>query len=296
MTKKVYNVFKLWYNHKEFTVFGRKLMTKREELELFLERVDELIDSKYILADVKLANMLKSIASSGTLLALFQNCLTDFDYQVAQKKYLVKSQHLSSDKGEFILPPNSRELLAFIFTVLVDIDAKRINLNDFINKYFYVDGSCASSYDAFITAMIKPFKNSVKMLMDSVIEGKLQDPIEALTEEEERRAREKEEKEQTERREKELLKKAYGASIKAVKDILLEDKQKVKASKLKEDVKDEFILVIDMLANVIESEDKDAIRYAFVSYKYAVKSKPFAFFGRAKKIATYIKDVINGLS
>jgi hypothetical protein len=47
--------------------------------------------------------------------------------------------------------------------------------------------------------MIKPFKNSVKILMDSVIEGKLQDPIEALTEEEERRAREKEEQEQINR-------------------------------------------------------------------------------------------------
>lgn len=271
-------------------------MTKREELELFLERADELIDSKYILADVKLANLLKSIASSGTLLALFQNCLTDFDYQAAQKRYLVKSQHLSSDKGEFVLPPNSRELLAFIFTVLVDIDAKRINLNDFLNKYFFVDGSCSASYDAFITAMIKPFKNSVKMLMDSVIEGKLQDPVEALTEEEARRAREKEEKEQTERREKELLKKAYGASVKAIKDALLEDKQKVKASKLKDGVKEDFTLVIDMLANVIESEDKDAICYAFVAYKYVAKSKPFMFFGRTKKIAGYIKDVINGLS
>ena len=70
-------------------------MTKVDELNLFLERADELIDSKYILADVKLASFLKSIASSQTLLALFQNCLSDFDYHVAQKKYFVKSQHLS---------------------------------------------------------------------------------------------------------------------------------------------------------------------------------------------------------
>ncbi|MBE5733736.1 MAG: hypothetical protein E7347_01650 [Clostridiales bacterium] len=271
-------------------------MDKREQLQLFLERCDEFIDSKYILADVKLANLLKAIASSDTLLALFQNCLTDFDYFGAQKKYLVKSQHLSSDKGEFVMPPNSRELLAFIFNVLVDIDAKRINLNDFLNKYFFVDGSCSSSYDAFINAMIKPFKNSVKILMDSVIEGKLQDPVEALTEEEERRAREKEEREQTEQRERELLKKSYGASVKNIKELLLVDKQKIKASKLKEDVKEEIILIIDMLANVITSEDKDAITYAYVAYKYMVKSKPFIFFGRVNKISKLIKDVFNGLS
>ena len=195
--------------------------------------------------------MLKVIAGSETLLALFKNCLTDFDYLLATKKYLVKNQHLSSDKGEFVLPPNSRELLAFIFSVLVDIDSKRIEFIEFLNKYFFVDGSCSAAYDSFITAMIKPFKNTVKMLMESVIDGKLQDPIEALTEEEERRAREEQEKEQAERRERELLKKAYGASIKAIKDILLEDKQKVKAKNYSESEKNNLILVIDMLANEI---------------------------------------------
>lgn len=270
-------------------------MTKLDELNLFLERADDLIDSKYILADVKLANFLKSIAVSDTLIALFQNCLTDFDYFAAQKKYFVKSQHLSSEKGEFILPPNSRELLAVIFNVLVDIDAKRIDLNQMLNKYFFIDGSRSASYDAFTNAMIKPFKNTVKMLMESVIEGKLQDPIEALTEEEMRRAREKEEKELTEKREKELLLKAYGASLKAIREILLADKQKVKTSKLKDGVKDEITLVIDMLANVLESEDKDAVEYAFIAYKYVAKNKPFLFFNRVNKLSKLIKDVVNGI-
>ena len=270
-------------------------MTKVDELNLFLERADELIDSKYILADVKLASFLKSIASSQTLLALFQNCLSDFDYHVAQKKYFVKSQHLSTDKGEFILPPNSRELLAFIFTILVDIDAKRIDFGTLLNKYFFVDGSYSASYDAFINAMIKPFKNTVKMLMESVIEGKLQDPIEALTEEENKRAKEKEEREQTEKREKELLLKAYGASLKAIKEMLLEDKTKIKNSKLSDDVKTEITLIIDMLANVLDSEDKDAIEYAFVAYKYVAKTKPITFFGRTRKISVLIKDVLNGI-
>lgn len=270
-------------------------MTKREELELFLERCEEFIDSKYILADVKLVNLLKSIASSDTLLALFQNCLNDFDYYGAQKKYLVKSPHLSSEKGEFVLPPNSRELLAFIFTTLVEIDGKRIDFASFLSKYFYVDGSFSSSYDAFVTAMIKPFKNSVKMLMESVIDGKLQDPVEALTEEEQRREKEIREKKIRERRERELMKKTYGTSVKAVKEILLADKQKVKASKLKDAVKDEIILVIDMLANVIESEDKDAIEYASIAYRYVAKAHPIIFFARIKNVNKLVKDVLNAI-
>ena len=42
---------------------------------------------------------------------------------------------------------------------------------------------------------------------------------------------------------------------------------------LTDEEKEEFLLVIDMLANVLESEDKEAINYAFVSYKYMAKSK-----------------------
>jgi len=271
---------------------GRTL-TKYEELSLFLERADELIDSKYILADIKIANLLKSIALSDTLLALFKNCLADFDYFEAQKKYLVKNQYLAADKGEFILPPNSRELLAFIFTTLVDIDAKRIDMSAFLSKYFYVDGSFASAYDAFITAMIKPFKNSVKMLMESVIDGKLQDPVEALCEEEARREREKAEQEEKAAKEKELLEKTYGASLKAIREFLVEDKQKVRASKKKD--KEDMLLVVDMLANVLESEDKDAIEYAFVAYRYVAKAHRILFFGRVKKISKLLKDVVNAI-
>ena len=165
-------------------------MTKREELDLFLLRADEFIDSKYILADIKIVNLLKAIASSDTLIAIFKNCLTDFDYHQATKKYLVKSPYLADNKGEFVLPPSSRELLAFVFNVLMDLDTKAILLGEFIDKYFFVDGSFSAGYDAFINKMIKPFKNSVKILMESVIDGRVQDPVEALTEEENRKAQE----------------------------------------------------------------------------------------------------------
>ena len=50
-----------------------------------------------------------------------------------------------------------------------------------------------------------------------------------------------------------------------------------------------------MFANALDSDDKDSVVYAFLAYKYAVKSKKFTFFGRAKKVAGYLKDVLNGL-
>ena len=270
-------------------------MDKNEELALFTLKADELIDSKYIIADIKIVGLLKAIAASDTLVAIFKNCLTGFDYPKAQAKYLVKSKYLAEGKGEFILPPSSRELLAFIFSVLADIEAKRIDFPQFINKYFYEDGSFSAGYTAFLNSMIKPFKNSVEMIMKSVIEGKLQDPIEAFLEEEERKKAEEQAALEEKRKEKELLKKSYGESVKAIRDILLKDKTKVKNSRLKDDVKEEYILVIDMLANTLEAGDKDGIRYAFIAYKFAAKSKIYLFFGRTRKVAKYLKDVVNEL-
>ena len=270
-------------------------MTKTEQLNLFVEKADELINAKYILADIKITSLLKTIASSETLIALFKNCLTDFDYEDAKKKYLVKSPYLSQEKGEFILPPNSKELLAFIFNLLIDLEQKQIDLNQFVSKYFFVDGSFSSGYEAFINSMIKPFKNSVKMLMEKVIDGSIQDPLEAIVEEENRRIREKEEKERVEEREKEPLQKTHGKSVKTVKDVLLEDKQKIRA-RIKDDAKkDELILIVDMLANVIESEDKDAIIYAFVAYKYAAMSHPILLFGRIRKLSKIVKEIIDAI-
>lgn len=269
-------------------------MNKREELDLFLERANELIDSAYILADVKIANLLKSIASSDTLMAIFQNCLNGFDYSGAKKKYLVMSTDFL-DKGEFVLPSNSRELLAFIFTLLVDIDAKRISLGEFINKYFFEDGSYSLGYSALLNSMIKPFRNSVKMLMESVIEGKLQDPVEALVEQEERLAKEKAEEEQNKIKEQELSQKIYGESVKKIKALLLDDKKKIKESKLLDEEKREMLLIIDVLANTIDQEDKDAIDYAFVAYKYLAKAKNSLFRGRVKKMTCEIRTIINGI-
>ena len=270
-------------------------MDKNAELALFLDRADELIDSKYITADIKIVGLLKAIAVSDTLVAIFKNCMTGFDYPAAQKKYLVKSKYLAEGKGEFVLPSSSRELLAFIFNVLVDIDAKRIDFAQFINKYFYEDGSFSAGYTAFLNSMIKPFKNSVKMLMESVIEGKLQDPVEAFTEEENRRNELEQAAEEEKRKEKELSEKAYGESIKAIRRLLVADKAKVRSSRLAPEIKDEFLLIIDMFANAITVADKDGIIYAFLAYKYVLKSKKFMFFGRVKKVGKLLKDVLNGL-
>ena len=265
-------------------------MTKREELNAFIVRADEMIDSKYILANVKIVNLLKTIAVSETLIAIFKTCLTDFDYTKAKAECFVKSA-LNDDKGEFVLPSSSRELLALTFSVLMDVDSGKLDLGDFIGKYFYENGSIYESYDAFLKNLIKPFKATVVALMESVIDGKLQDPVEAVLEEERKKAKAEADALAKAKKEEELAKKSYADSVKLVKTALLEDKKKVAESSLSAEEKAESTLVIEMLENVVESGENDAVGYAFVAYKFLCKAEKRLFKGRITLIGNELEKI-----
>lgn len=269
-------------------------MTKREELDNFLSKTEDFINSKYIVADIKIVYLLKTIAASETLLALFKSCLDSNDYEHLKKKYFVQSK-FSFDKGEFICPVNLGELIALCFGILVDIDAKRLDLALLLDKYFYVNGSFFESYNAFLEQMIKPFSTAVKTVMEKVIDGAVEDPIDAVIREEERKNKEKEEEKNKELKEKELSLKSYGDSIKALKELLLVDKTKIKESKLKENEKREMLLITDTFANVIEAEDKDSIDYAYAAYKFMIRSHHYMFFGRIKKTEKLVKVIFDAI-
>lgn len=141
---------------------GSKAMdTGREQIDLFLQRCDEVMQSKFILADTKIGELLKSIAASDLLYAFFREITRDFDYPAAKEKYM-NYAFASSKKRRLLFPSDPSEKLAFIFCLLVDLDNMTIDLSDFLREYFYEDGSVYESYYAFCNQVIKPFKNDVK--------------------------------------------------------------------------------------------------------------------------------------
>ena len=64
---------------------------------------------------------------------------------------------------------------------------------------------------------------------------------------------------------------------------------------MKEDDKEEAVMLIDAFAEAVSGTDKDAIAYSYLGYKYLVKYRKITFFGRLKKVNSYIKDVLNGI-
>lgn len=138
--------------------------SQRRQIDLFLEKCDEVMRSKFIIADTKIGELLKSIATSDILYAFFREITKNFDYIGAQQKYMNFMPDGSTNKRKLLFPEDPAEKLAFIFCLLVDFDNKTFDLGEFLQEYFYEDGSYYESFYAFSNQVIKPFKNMIKVM------------------------------------------------------------------------------------------------------------------------------------
>lgn len=129
-------------------------------LDNFLNKCDEVINSKFILAVTKISELLSSIAASKPLFELFELILSDFNYNKFKAAYLVRSKE-NTDRGILLLPESAKDKIALIFCLLMDIEAGEIEFGRFLQTYFYTDGSYFESFSDFCQGVIKPFKNTV---------------------------------------------------------------------------------------------------------------------------------------
>ena len=138
--------------------------TDRRQIDVFLHKCDEVMQSKFIIADTKIGEPLNAIVTSDLLYAFFRDITKDFDYDAAQRKYMNYYPEGTTNKRKLLFPEDPAERLAFVFCLLVDFDSKRIDLGDFLQEYFYEDGSVYGSFYAFSNQVIKPFRNAVRTM------------------------------------------------------------------------------------------------------------------------------------
>lgn len=253
-------------------------MDRKEELSLFLEKADDLINCKYILADTKIVALLKAIASSQTILAVLQCSLNDFDFNTAMDKYLIRSQ--DSAHGEYVMPSSSGDIIALGFSVFMAIDSGEIDFGVLLKEYFYADGSVFGSYALFIDQVVKPFKNTVKTIVEGVISGKVKDPKETIKEMRESQVvLKKLPKEET------LSQKETTLALRLLNDA----KTAVLTSGIDAEIQADAFMIIDGLLTAIEEVDKQAIKQLFVAYKYfAIANKKINL--KVQELFTALKE------
>lgn len=139
------------------------MATNRESLENFKEKINELVNCKYILAERKISDLLKVITDSKMLYELFEYVTDGFDY------YTFKSVCFPDDGNGVKMPVKESDLLALVFLLLMEIDMNKESLDGLCLKYFGSNETGQARYAAFVLKVIIPFGLATERAADRLI-------------------------------------------------------------------------------------------------------------------------------
>ena len=124
------------------------------DLKQFNLACEDFIAGKYILANVKVKALMKSINESEKLTDLVSSCLDGFDFTIAFRESIVV--------GGLQLPKDNKSIVAYCFNVLYNLDEGTITFLDFLNKYFVSSKtSGGEEFKLFTSTIIEPFKMAI---------------------------------------------------------------------------------------------------------------------------------------
>lgn len=126
-----------------------------QKVKAFLNILDEMIDGKYILADVKINKLVKAINESSELYTFMSECLINFDFQ---KEYNSASAKITG--GEFTLPEEPTKAVALVYCLINAFNSKYLDLYDFMRENFNTL-QYHTEYKEFGRRVLAPFKNIV---------------------------------------------------------------------------------------------------------------------------------------
>ena len=145
-------------------------MAQNDKIKTFFERCDEMISGKFIISDIKISNLLKSIATCEELYNLFAKSLVNFNYK-QEFRNAIRTE--VCDGGFFVLPEDNSRLLPLVFCILLDMDNQKFSLQSFINEYFYHKEGYNYSYASFAHNFLVPFKNAVQEVLNADENGNI---------------------------------------------------------------------------------------------------------------------------
>lgn len=127
------------------------------ELTNFNVACDDFLAGKYILADIKIASILKIISADQKISNIVSSCLENYDFET-----LFYSSIKNNDDELFVsLPNDDKQIIALVYGLLYRLDNKTINFKDFINQYFSENENSSKEFDKFAYTIIMPFKNAI---------------------------------------------------------------------------------------------------------------------------------------
>ena len=125
---------------------------KLQEIQDFLLSVKNMLESKYILIDRRVSDILRSIADTNAVYNLIAECMINFDFAYEWRK---------STEGIYLkLPDQEAKRIAFIFCLLNNIDDRKLDVTLILEKFYSYD-LAYSPYDLFCRNVIVEFRRLI---------------------------------------------------------------------------------------------------------------------------------------
>ena len=128
------------------------------KISQFVASVNDMINGKFILADIKIKKILNMLSESDELYRYISECMAGFDFSREYHKAEAKS---SLNAGIFSAPTEDDKLVALVFCILVECDAHRLDFYTFINDNF-AGSTKTEAYANFAKSLLVPFKNAIE--------------------------------------------------------------------------------------------------------------------------------------
>lgn len=229
------------------------MLTRETSIENFDSAMNELINSKYILADGKVGAVLKTVAQSRLLYELFEYVTADFDYSAAKSVCFFDGE----SKDKFKLPQKDEDLLALCFLLLMEIDSGKEDVIAFCEKYFPSDEGMQKSYAEFAERLLAPFKTVTEITAERIIAADEKSKENAETEQ------------ANEKKSDEGEKQDVGGDFSAVKSSL--DAAAAEQNRRGGDDAEELSFILEQLYSAMKERDYPRITLAYTALKYAVR-------------------------
>lgn len=221
------------------------------ELNLFIERAEDLEKSSFLLAAPKITALLQAIASSPALCKLIGNCTANFSYAEELNRAFSELQEGQVYSSFLRLPEDPARRVSLVFCILMDIDSQKIDFYQFLSSCFPGDGSYYESFNAFARELIAPFRLTLVALHEAVQAGKeeIAEPVPRF---------------------------AASKSTEKVLALLKQDRDLIATAKTAGKIDDKTASEIAELADgftaALKTGEKEFIRLMYLGYRYALKA------------------------
>ena len=121
-------------------------------IDKFLLSINNMLESKYLMIDRRISDILLSIADTREVYNLIAECMVNFDFKTEWR--------LATSTNVMKLPLTDEKKVSFIFCLLNNIDDKNLDATDVLERYFSYD-SRVSAYEQFCRCIIAEFRRIV---------------------------------------------------------------------------------------------------------------------------------------